>query len=772
MTVLGLVVGMGILAFRTVSPISAQSSEIRMAVMSDSSSDEYRADDNRAGGTQYATTTLAWTELLHRFRIYNFGIWGTRSEPRRSGYEYNWARTGAEAADVVSSGQHNGIASQIAAGQIDVVYFQIGNNDFAYYRDAADIYSGAISGASLDYKLNTYVTNVRTALDRVLSGNSVRVLLGTVADPGLSPYWQAQFPDSSRRQLVTNAIARVNTEIRAMANTRSRVRIFDQEVFARTLLGRADANGNLTVGGERISLVVNGDEPHHVIIGDNIHGGTVMEGLFANAVIQEMNALLGVSVPIFTDEEILFNAGINTTGTTPTPTPRPTATPTPRPTATPTPRPTATPTPRPTATPTPRPTATPTPRPTATPTPRPGITPTLTPRPQPTATPTPRPTATPTPRPTATPTPRPTATPTPRPGITPTLTPRPQPSATPIPQPTATRVPVPTPTPIAGELAATFQISSSSGDAYQDGSAGSVTSSTFFVGGNSQYFSGMRFDKVTVPRSATVKEAYIEVYVPSDTWITTSYQMYAHASGNSPVFSTGSMPGTRQGTVSRVFHTSNTSWAGGTWQRLQALTGPIQEVVSRSDWVSGNALAVIVQGDGSIYARKSVRAYDGGASYAPRLVVRYAGAPLATPTPVPLPTSIIWPTPTLMPTQPPGQQKTIRIVSRRNSASQSYVIFDGIIENGQNLTDVSSNRFVYSTGWIYLNSFGSGDSEFRYTTQDRSAITFTTNAGFLEIMTAQHQLTGSFDVYVNGVLKLSYNSNSATFGYVRVPVPL
>ncbi|BCM89737.1 endoglucanase D [Abditibacteriota bacterium] len=86
-------------------------------------------------------------------------------------------------------------------------------------------------------------------------------------------------------------------------------------------------------------------------------------------------------------------------GTTPSPTPVPTATPKPIPTATPKPSPTATPRPVPTATPKPIPTATP--RPTVTPKP------TATPKPVPTATPKPIPTATP--RPTATPSPNPNA---------------------------------------------------------------------------------------------------------------------------------------------------------------------------------------------------------------------------------------------------------------------------------------------------------------------------------------------------------------------------
>ncbi len=94
-------------------------------------------------------------------------------------------------------------------------------------------------------------------------------------------------------------------------------------------------------------------------------------------------------------------------GSSPTPTPAPTATPTATPKPTITPTATPTPTPRPTIAPTPMPTVTPTPTPKPTVTPAPTATPTPTPRPTVTPTPTPRPTIAPTPMPTATPVPGP-----------------------------------------------------------------------------------------------------------------------------------------------------------------------------------------------------------------------------------------------------------------------------------------------------------------------------------------------------------------------------
>jgi len=306
----------------TPTPTATPSIGIRLAVMSDSSSDEYRANDNRAGNTIYAATTLAWTELIEEYRSFNLGPWGSRSEPRRSGFEYNWARSGAEADDVVSTGQHTGIAAQVQSGLIDIVYFQIGNNDFAYYRDGADIYNGTLAGQTLTNKINDYIVDVTTALDTVLAANSnVKVIIGNIPDPSNGPHWQSQFPDPAKRQLVTDAVAQANSKILTLISSRPRAILFDSEVFVQSILSRVDSSGNVMVGGQAISITLNADEPHHMTLSDNIHGGTVGEGLYANAIIEKINQVLATNVAVFTDSELLSNAGIVPSTPTPTPTP-------------------------------------------------------------------------------------------------------------------------------------------------------------------------------------------------------------------------------------------------------------------------------------------------------------------------------------------------------------------------------------------------------------------------------------------------------------------
>src|SRR5688572_25679629 len=99
-----------------------------LGIMGDSNTDEYRANDNRGGS--YAATTLNWLEQLVAKRGVQAGSWGTWGEPRRSGYKYNWARSGATAGSMIANGQHTGLAQQITAGEVQYVIIYVGINDF------------------------------------------------------------------------------------------------------------------------------------------------------------------------------------------------------------------------------------------------------------------------------------------------------------------------------------------------------------------------------------------------------------------------------------------------------------------------------------------------------------------------------------------------------------------------------------------------------------------------------------------------------------------
>lgn len=313
--------------------VSAQT-VLRIGILGDSNSDEYRANDNRGGS--YAATTLSWVELLQAHRGVDVGTWGSRSEPRRVGYANNWARSGATAGTMISSGQHTGLAAQIAANQINIAIIYIGQNDFHTWNNTYQpVYNGTLSGAALQSKINGIIASITTAVDTLLAAGSVDIYLFSFGDPSGVVNW-ASFPDASKRALVTNATLQVNSGLNALAVSRG-ITIVDLFVFPTTLPYNGSGTA-LVVGGETITFT-QGNEPHNFRLGDSVgHPGTVVNGLIANYLISQ-----GLPLTPFSSTELLVNAGIGVAPTvTATPTATFTATFTPTPTNTDTPLPTFT----------------------------------------------------------------------------------------------------------------------------------------------------------------------------------------------------------------------------------------------------------------------------------------------------------------------------------------------------------------------------------------------------------------------------------------------
>src|SRR5437588_11961566 len=83
-----------------------------IGVLGDSYSDEYQFyPPDRP-------TARNWVEILARARGLNFGKFSTasRGEPRNQGFAFNWSRSDAETEDMIRTGQHTGLALQLARG--------------------------------------------------------------------------------------------------------------------------------------------------------------------------------------------------------------------------------------------------------------------------------------------------------------------------------------------------------------------------------------------------------------------------------------------------------------------------------------------------------------------------------------------------------------------------------------------------------------------------------------------------------------------------------
>ena len=185
------------------------STTVGIGVMGDSMSDEYRADDARGG--IYGPVTLNWVEVLVRDRGLNFGTWGTWGEPRRVGYEYNWARSGATCESLIQSGQHTGLAKQVAEGKVSIAMLWIGNNDFHLTNGTyQEIYDGSLSDKAVQEKINHMLENITTAVDTVIHAGPIKMVIVNVADKSIDPRVKKMYPDSAKLQRVSNAIKAVN----------------------------------------------------------------------------------------------------------------------------------------------------------------------------------------------------------------------------------------------------------------------------------------------------------------------------------------------------------------------------------------------------------------------------------------------------------------------------------------------------------------------------------------------------------------------------------
>lgn len=134
---------------------------------------------------------------------------------------------------------------------------------------------------------------------------------------------------------------------------------------------------------------------------------------------------------------------------------------------------------------------------------------------------------------------------------------------------------------------------------------------------------GMRWTGVTIPRGATIVRAWIQFKVDEVGSAATSLTLRAHAVDNAAAFAS-----TARNLSLRPLTTASVAWAppawpttgqAGTAQRTTDLTAIVQEVVNRTGWNSGNALAVIVTGTG----KRTARAFEGEAAAAAQLHIEY-----------------------------------------------------------------------------------------------------------------------------------------------------
>ena len=287
----------------------------KLGAMGESFTDEYW--DSGA-----STFAINWVSQLVLFRGIDFGPTaaqagvGTWGEPRRFGYEFNWARGSATSSTLLTQGQHTGCAGQFVSNGVSSAVLAIGFNNFASGGTAyRAIYSNAWSASQIQTYVNQTVSNIETALVTVRNAG-VSVALANIFDSGLLPAATTSLTNASARDRVTVAIQSVNAGVSTLAQ-KYQVPLMDWYGLVSAILGpNTNLHASLKVGNVTINLRgIDSGSSHTNAFVDGAHPNTVIQGLFANLFLQTFVSGYGATNALFSEQEVLSHAGIAYGGT-------------------------------------------------------------------------------------------------------------------------------------------------------------------------------------------------------------------------------------------------------------------------------------------------------------------------------------------------------------------------------------------------------------------------------------------------------------------------
>ena len=177
-----------------------------------------------------------------------------------------------------------------------------------------------------------------------------------------------------------------------------------------------------------------------------------------------------------------------------------------------------------------------------------------------------------------------------------------------------------------------IQISDTMDDAYEKGDGSRTYSDSYLylqrntVTNTADYRStGFRFPGLNLPQGATVNSATFSVYAyASEDWDNIYGTVYAHDTDNAPNFSDNPYiisTSNRPRTAASAYYGQDMPGVGG-WADID-VTSVVQEIVDRTGWSSGNALALLFIADTGTLIKSAFFDYPNNPSYAAKLDVDY-----------------------------------------------------------------------------------------------------------------------------------------------------
>ncbi len=214
-----------------------------------------------------------------------------------------------------------------------------------------------------------------------------------------------------------------------------------------------------------------------------------------------------------------------------------------------------------------------------------------------------------------------------------------------------------TPTPAGSPVSLQAAVQAGADDTYvpTDLSGNGVAEPIIRVGrvAGSNYYAGLRFHQVNVPRGAQIIEAHLRLYAAgSGGGLPVAYVLAGEAADAAADFnSSNPLVPLRPRTQAAVDWVLSV-WPTG-WFESPDLSGPLQEIVDRAGWTAGNPLVLLVLSQQSNTGYLDASAWEGNAPVAAQLQVTFRP-----------PAGWVTPTPTATPTGGTPLQRYLPFVSR------------------------------------------------------------------------------------------------------------
>ena len=170
------------------------------------------------------------------------------------------------------------------------------------------------------------------------------------------------------------------------------------------------------------------------------------------------------------------------------------------------------------------------------------------------------------------------------------------------------------------------RVSSGSDDVEENSSGGMYINSSdleLIYDGSAQVV-GIRFRNVKIPKGAIITNAYIQFKANEASSKIINLTISGDASANAPEFSK-----TPRNVSKRLRTSNNVIWSPAPWlkageignsQRTPNLNSIVQEIISQSNWNSGNSIVMIISGSSD---KRVAESFEGSASGAPLLHFEY-----------------------------------------------------------------------------------------------------------------------------------------------------